>query len=648
MGWDDFQVTVPVTIHDFPDPNAGGVGIVARWQGHFQIDDEQPGRGWWQIGAYAFYRNRDAQNGGAALSIFTGHYDLERDQSGYEVPLNTPHYFKLRAQTKVPGQSGFYSFKAWEVGTAEPETWTFEIQDAPPDEMFNGSALLVAHEADASFGDVEILPVLDVNVGTVGNGSVQVDPELTGISDAYLYGDVIELAATADPGWIFAGWSGSLSGADNPASLTLVDDAAITATFVPDDSVSLVVGITGSGDVALNPAGGLYAPGTVVILEPQPEPGWQFAGWTGDDAADLVNRGDGTWEITMDAAKSVTAQFGIAHTLLTGLNLLAPRLETDPPTTAEMALDQIEAQGGSVGMSCLWQSMADRWECHAKEQPFNNFVLAPGQGYAFLANTGSTWTRTGTPVDSPVPVQLDPVWTLLGLPNLGGLTTAEDLLNDANAQGGACTEVHRWADGWWDGHAAGTGPGFDLSNDQGYFLKCANTITYTPGGSGLAARAAGWPDPAEPEVLAPAPDPVISDVQVTNHHDVALSITWRTEQPSTGWVEHGDSPALGPTADDDLGEGTVSQVHQVTLTGLTPETSYYFRVHSAMVPASRLRDSPVRTTTMGRCTRSPPKRPACRRFPTWPTVGWRRLTVSQPRARWCGSGWWVRSLSCLS
>ena len=61
MGWDDFQVTVPVTIHAFPDPNAGGVGVVARWQGHFQIDDEQPGRGWWQIGAYGFYRNRERE-----------------------------------------------------------------------------------------------------------------------------------------------------------------------------------------------------------------------------------------------------------------------------------------------------------------------------------------------------------------------------------------------------------------------------------------------------------------------------------------------------------------------------------------------------------------------------------------------------------
>jgi hypothetical protein len=86
--------------------------------------------------------------------------------------------------------------------------------------------------------------------------------------------------------------------------------------------------------------------------------------------------------------------------------------------------------------------------------------------------------------------------------------------------------------------------------------------------------------PVELEALKPVVDPTISDVLVTNRRDVALTITWRTDQPSTGWVEYGEKTALGQTAYDDLGEGTVSQVHHVTLTGLTPETTYYFRVHS--------------------------------------------------------------------
>jgi hypothetical protein len=45
-------------------------------------------------------------------------------------------------------------------------------------------------------------------------------------------------------------------------------------------------------------------------------------------------------------------------------------------------------------------------------------------------------------------------------------------------------------------------------------------------------------------------------------------------------VEYGTGAALGQRAHDDLDEGVVSQVHQVTLTRLEPETTYHFRIHS--------------------------------------------------------------------
>jgi hypothetical protein len=87
----------------------------------------------------------------------------------------------------------------------------------------------------------------------------------------------------------------------------------------------------------------------------------------------------------------------------------------------------------------------------------------------------------------------------------------------------------------------------------------------------------------------PQADPVISDVLVTDHRDVAVSVTWRTDRSSTGWIEYAaatedwsnlqDWTSLG----DDDGEGAVSSVHHVTLTGLTPETNYLFRVHSGEI-----------------------------------------------------------------
>ena len=36
-----------------------------------------------------------------------------------------------------------------------------------------------------------------------------------------------------------------------------------------------------------------------------------------------------------------------------------------------------------------------------------------------------------------------------------------------------------------------------------------------------------------------------------NHRDVALGVTWRTDQPSSGWVEYGETTDLGQVAHDD-------------------------------------------------------------------------------------------------
>ena len=83
-------------------------------------------------------------------------------------------------------------------------------------------------------------------------------------------------------------------------------------------------------------------------------------------------------------------------------------------------------------------------------------------------------------------VALNPVWTLIGVPVVPAPMTAEDLLVEATAQGGDCTEIYRWdADlGSWQGHVRGLPFGkFTITNNDGYFVKCAQATTYMPGGS---------------------------------------------------------------------------------------------------------------------------------------------------------------------
>ena len=61
----------------------------------------------------------------------------------------------------------------------------------------------------------------------VGNGSVATAPDQATYHD----GDTVELTPTAAAGWTFSGWSGDLSGSDDPATVTVHGDMAITATF---------------------------------------------------------------------------------------------------------------------------------------------------------------------------------------------------------------------------------------------------------------------------------------------------------------------------------------------------------------------------------------------------------------------------------
>ncbi len=67
---------------------------------------------------------------------------------------------------------------------------------------------------------------------------------------------------------------------------------------------TLVVDVVGQGSVDLNPTGDVYSEGATVTLTATSDPGWQFAGWSGEL--------DGTVSpitLTMDADKVVTATF---------------------------------------------------------------------------------------------------------------------------------------------------------------------------------------------------------------------------------------------------------------------------------------------------------------------------------------------------
>ena len=145
-----------------------------------------------------------------------------------------------------------------------------------------------------------IVPQFDLTVSTSGNGSVSPS------SGTFNQNTVVQLTASPDPGWQFSGWSGDLSGNQNPASVTMDSDKNITATFVEStvQQYNLITNVSGNGSIQMNPAGGIYNENTVVQVTAIPDAGWQFSGWSGD-----LSGAANPESISMNSNKNITATF---------------------------------------------------------------------------------------------------------------------------------------------------------------------------------------------------------------------------------------------------------------------------------------------------------------------------------------------------
>ncbi len=109
--------------------------------------------------------------------------------------------------------------------TAIPNAgWTFSGWSNDLSGSANPTTIVMDGDKSVTASFTQETYSLTVNV--VGSGSVN-----RNVAGPYHYGDVVELTAIADAGWSFSGWSGSLSGSANPASIVMNGDKSVTATF---------------------------------------------------------------------------------------------------------------------------------------------------------------------------------------------------------------------------------------------------------------------------------------------------------------------------------------------------------------------------------------------------------------------------------
>jgi hypothetical protein len=206
--------------------------------------------------------------------------------------------------SKNPEEPYHYGDEVSLTATAAPG-WTFDSWSG--DVISTSNPVQLTIEGNMSITANFTRSEYSLVVGVKGNGQVEKDPD----KESYFYGDEVTLTAQADAGWVFQQWNGDIISTTNPVQLSVQSNHVITATFA--ELHDLTLDQIGSGTVSLDPPGGTYISGTVVLLTPQPDKGWEFDRWEGNDAGDLLDNEDGTWSLVLDSDKTITIRFKYLH-----------------------------------------------------------------------------------------------------------------------------------------------------------------------------------------------------------------------------------------------------------------------------------------------------------------------------------------------
>jgi uncharacterized repeat protein (TIGR02543 family) len=178
----------------------------------------------------------------------------------------------------------------------------------PPGGVYDVGSIVTLHASpDAGSIAASFAPAVTVHVGPSSGGSVVLDPP----DGVYAEGTLVRVTAIPDAVSLFRGWSGDLSGMENPATLVVDGDKTLAAVF---GGALLSVAAGEGGSVVLDPPGPTYPLGAVVTLTASPLSGHVFAGWGGD----LTGSSD-TATLVMDADRSVSADFEPIRSVTVGV-----------------------------------------------------------------------------------------------------------------------------------------------------------------------------------------------------------------------------------------------------------------------------------------------------------------------------------------
>lgn len=99
---------------------------------------------------------------------------------------------------------------------------------------------------------------------------------------SFSFGETVSIRAITSGDYLFTGWSGDVSGSENPITVTMTRDMRVAANFAEVRYVvSVSIAPAGAGFVN-PPIFDTFTRGTIVTLQASALPGYRFIAWSGD------------------------------------------------------------------------------------------------------------------------------------------------------------------------------------------------------------------------------------------------------------------------------------------------------------------------------------------------------------------------------
>jgi len=218
---------------------------------------------------------------------------------------------------------------------AASEGYEFDHWSGAASGTENHTSITMDSDKEVTAHFTQITYSLTIGVSPNGGGMITLD--LSQPVEGYVVGTEVALTAAASEGYEFDHWSGSLSGSENPTTITMDSDKEVTAHFA-QVTYDLTVSVSPSGGTVTlepSPPAGGYVVGTEVTLTAVASWGYEFDHWSGS-----LSGSENPTTITMDSGKEITAHFTQSTCTVT--------VEISPSDGGTVTLHPSQPDGGYV------------------------------------------------------------------------------------------------------------------------------------------------------------------------------------------------------------------------------------------------------------------------------------------------------------